>query len=154
MSAPIRPTTSEESAESIAGRLLDLLAAGEFRAAGDLYQPDALLDANVPHWRFQLQGPEAIVATMRDGYGMPLRVASSRTVEAGEWQIAEWEVHFEAHGEEHLFREVHLLRLAGGRIAEHVVYCTGHWDAEAIRRQAAEAPMVRRTGYDAASGST
>jgi hypothetical protein len=27
---------------------------------------------------------------------------------------------------------------------EHVVHCTGDWDAEAIRRQAAEAPMVQR----------
>src|SRR5919197_889212 len=133
-------STIAEPSMGIARRLLDLLAAGQIDAVGELYAPTALVDANVPHWRFQLQGPQAIVEILREGYGMPLRVASSRIIEAGEWQIAEGEVHFEEHGEEHLFREVLLLRIKGGRIAEQVVYCTGHWDAETIRRQATEAP--------------
>ncbi len=130
-------TISTEPTWSVARRLLDLLAAGQIDAVGELYAPDALVDANVPYWRFQLQGPEAIKEVLHEGYGMPLRVASSCVIDRGEWQIAEWEVHFEAHGEERLFREIHLLRLEGGRIAEQVVYCTGHWDAEIIRRQAA-----------------
>jgi hypothetical protein len=147
-------STIAEPSMGIARRLLDLLAAGQIDAVGELYAPDALVDANVPYWHFQLQGPQAIVEILREGYSMPLRVASSRVIEAGEWQIAEGEVHFEEHGEEHLFREVHLIRPEGGRLAEHVIYCTGHWDAETIRRQAAGAPMVRKTDSDAAGRST
>jgi hypothetical protein len=44
--------------------------------------------------------------------------------------------------EERMAREVHVLR-GTDAIAEHVLYCTGIWDAATIERQIAEAPMVR-----------
>jgi ketosteroid isomerase-like protein len=41
------------------------------------------------------------------------------------------------------WRDIHVLHVRDGKVAEHVTYCTGHWDAAAIAGQDAEAPMVR-----------
>lgn len=36
------------------------MLAGDYDATPALYTPDALLDVNVPEWRYQLQGADAI----------------------------------------------------------------------------------------------
>lgn len=53
-------------------------------------------------------------------------------------------MHVMRGAEDWLWREAHVFHTAGEAIAEHVVYCSGHWDPAKIAKQAAEAPMVRR----------
>ena len=57
--------------------------------------------------------------------------------------MVETEVQFVEDAEQRLLRDLHVLRLRGGRIIEQLSYCTGHWDASAIRAEALDAPMVR-----------
>ncbi len=112
-----------------------------------LYSPDALLDANVPQWRFRLQGPSAIAEVLHEATGVADRqVIGWRATTTSDGLVAEMEVHFqnEGSGEQRLWREVHILRTDGEAITEHVSYCTGIWDEATIARHAAEAPMVRR----------
>ena len=48
------------------------------------------------------------------------------------------------HGDgEHLCRQADVLHGEGNTITEHVVFCTGMWDAATVARQKAEAPMIR-----------
>ncbi len=130
-------------APTIAGKLLDALATHDIPRVASLYAPDAVLDAHVPQWRYQIQSGNAIAAVIDEEYPSPVRFRTARTFGTGDWQVLEVEAWFSQDGEERLFHEIDLLRLDAGVIAEHVVYCTGIWDAATIRRHAAKAPMVR-----------
>lgn len=107
----------------------------------DVYAPEALLDANVPQWRFQRRGVEAIAAQYRDWYPEPVRLVEwaptatpfGAVVEQAEWTVVE--------GEETYTRSVHLLHVDGGRIVRHLLYCTGRWDTSTVERHRTEAPL-------------
>jgi hypothetical protein len=108
-----------------------------------LCRPDVLLDANVPQWRMQLRGPDAIRSMVEEEVlGLSgLRVTASRVHRSTGARTVEVEAHFDADGEERLWREVHLLRGDATGVAEHTIYCTGVWDGDTITRHEAEAPM-------------
>ncbi len=129
-------------AAEIAARLVAL----DFEGLSDLYRQDAILDASVPQWRYQLQGRDAIRAQHAQEFGSVrgARVAASRVTPTLDGVVVEIEGCFEEDGEECLWREVHILHTDGAAITEHVGYCTGIWDAATIARQAVDAPMLRR----------
>lgn len=128
---------------SVLARAAERLVAGG--TVGDLYRDDALLDANVPTWRYQLAGAATIELALREhAASMPdLRVTRAR-VDHGDSHVAvEIECRAASGADELLWREVHLVRAGGGGVADHSLYCTGVWDAATIARQQREAPMVR-----------
>jgi predicted metal-dependent enzyme (double-stranded beta helix superfamily) len=123
-------------------RATDALRRYDLAALLHLYRPDALVDANVPQWRMQFRGPDAIRPMLEELLELrALRVTASRMHRSVGARTVEVETRFEQDGEQRLWREVHLLRGDGTGIAEHTVYCTGIWDAATIARHAAEAPM-------------
>lgn len=108
-----------------------------------LYAPDVLCDADVPHHRFQLHGPDEILAALREEeLAKPeVRVTSFRwvaTVDGG--LVAQREVRFDGPGGEHLWRDVHVLRVVDGWITEHSLSCTGIWDPATIAGHDGGAP--------------
>jgi len=109
------------------------------------YRDDVLFDANVPLWRYQLQGPTAILEMVREALGgvEDLTVNELRATYADDLATVEVAARFGAGDEAHLWREVHLVRREVEQIVGHTMYCTGIWDAAAITKQAAEAPMIR-----------
>lgn len=110
-----------------------------------LYAPDVLLDMQPPGWRYQIQGAaaassqwKAIIDQFED-----FRVTWVRATTTDDGVVVEWEMHT-GHGDsEHLCRQADVLHGNGSTITEHVVFCTGMWDAATIARQKAEAPMIR-----------
>lgn len=122
-------------------QLRSCLETGEWDRLADVYASSALLDANVPQWRFQRRGVEAIVAQYRDWYPEPVRLvewtptptAFGAVVEQAEWTVV--------GGEETYTRSVHLLQVDGGRIVRHVLYCTGRWNKSTVERHSQEAPL-------------
>ena len=110
-----------------------------------LYAPDVLLDMHPPGWRYQIQGAaaastqwKAIIDQFED-----FRVTWARATPTDDGVIVEWEMHA-GHGDsEHMCRQADVLHGDGSTITEHVVFCTGMWDAATIARQKAEAPMIR-----------
>lgn len=112
-----------------------------------LYRADVLLDANVPEWRYQLQGLEAVVEQLREEWApvaaAGYEVTASRALPMEDGVLVETEVCFHDDGEERRWRDVHIVRTDGEAVVEHTFYCTGIWDAATIARQAVEAPMVR-----------
>ncbi|MGH9149829.1 MAG: nuclear transport factor 2 family protein [Acidimicrobiales bacterium] len=134
-------TAKEDLMEAIVERLVALNWAG----LAELYRPDALLDANVPEWRYQLQGRGAIRAQFEQEAaeaGTGTRVTWWRAVPTGDGVVVEVEARFDHDGEERLWRQVNILRTDGEAVTAHILYCTGIWDAATIARQAVEAPMV------------
>lgn len=138
-------TTTSTTRAALAERIIDCLRAGDYERLARLYRPDALLDANVPSWRYQLQGPTAILAQFREEVQSfsGWRCTGWRATGTEDGVVVETEVRFDHNGEERLWRDVHILHSDGEAITEHVIYCTGIWDAATIARQRVEAPMVR-----------
>ena len=133
-------------AESVLERAADALRRYDLAALRALCRADLVLDANTPHWRFQLQGPETVfeaITAELAGTEEP-RVTSSRVTRAASAIAVEVEVRSGQGDQERMWREIHLLRGGKDGIAEHTIYCTGIWDGPAIARHAAEAPMVWR----------
>lgn len=118
---------------------------GEFDGIADLYTEDALFDAHVPDWRFQVQGPDAIARQIQQWFQLP---GSFHDVVAHQTVSGDLIVRFEWREEEGtdraiVSREMQQWRLAGGRIAEQVVFCAGRWDVPLVQKMAAESPLVR-----------
>ncbi|HVL27098.1 MAG TPA: hypothetical protein VM390_03050 [Acidimicrobiales bacterium] len=146
--------STASTAATLAERIAWCIARLDHRGLAGLYRPDAVLDANVPQWRYQLRGPAAILEQIIDEQAgrANARVAWSRATPMEGGVVVETEVRFEEAGEQRLWRDVHVVRTDGSAIAEHVVFCTGTWDAATIARQAVEAPMVARRPGAAGDG--
>ena len=121
--------------------------AGDLDTLAAVYAPDVLLDANVPKWRYQAAGRDAVLATLRAD------LAEVTDRRATWWHISpshaggvvELETRNTYHGKQVLVRDAHLLavgREAVEQIVAHTMWCTGIWDADTVRQQAREAPMV------------
>lgn len=130
---------------SLAEEIERCVRAFDFEGLRDLYHPEALLDAHVPQWRLQYQGPDEILAWYRSAYPTEPTPRSTwaRTRTAGDIVVIETETRVGEGDEEHLVREIDVYRTEGRLIVEHAHYCTGVWDPATIARQKAEAPMVR-----------
>jgi hypothetical protein len=131
------------TAAELAGAYAKAMADRDIAAIGELYRPDALVDVNVPTWRYQLQGPESVSAALGENLPKGPFTTTARPLDPSEWAGIELEYRLGEGDDAPLIREVNLVRVVDGRIAEHVIYCTGEWDAATIARQADQAPMVR-----------
>jgi hypothetical protein len=129
---------------STADRVCDAFIAGDIDGLLAWYAPDALVDAIVPQWRFQLQGPAAIREALAAGeLILGRRVTHSHRAATDDGVLLEVEAWAPLDGEEQMWRGLHHIRIVDGLVTEHICYCSGFWDAATIARQAVEAPMVR-----------
>ena len=109
-------------------------------AGADLFAPNVFFDLLPPFWRFQLRGPEAFAAQLRELAGDgEVRARLLRVVPTATGFVLEHEE--TAHGE--VARRLWLCEVRDDRITEVLVYCNGGWDAALRARHAVEAPMLR-----------
>jgi hypothetical protein len=131
------------STTTISALIVDALRRGDMDQLAALYTPDALIDLNVPQWRWQVGGTPARRALAEDFHAADRSATVHRVTPTTDGLLLEEDVSFTEHGETRRFRQMHAFRLDGEQIIEHVIYCTGVWDAATIARQAVEAPMIR-----------
>ena len=114
-------------------------------AIEDFYAPDALLDANVPSWRFQRRGLDDITQQYAQWFPVGVTVLSLREWPAPFGSVIETSQREpDGKGGELYSRQMHVMFADGDRVERHVMYCTGTWNAETVARQKSEAPI-----YDA-----
>jgi ketosteroid isomerase-like protein len=119
---------------TIAERYRTAVELGDLEALAGLYHPDALLDAHVPNWRFQVQGRHAIVENTGRLPG-PGAFASFTAEPAADGDLLvefEWRQQPVEGGA--VMRELHLWRLDDGRIVEQLLYCAGIWNPDLQER--------------------
>lgn len=117
-------------------------SAGDPAAVDDLYAADALLDSNVPAWRFQRKGVDEIATQFADWYATGAgRITALREWETGWGSVLECEERGTHEGQPAVFRTIHVLFAENGKVVKHVNYCTGPWDAKTEARHKVEAPM-------------
>lgn len=105
---------------------------------------DAVLDLNVPQWRFQVGGGSAISNAFAVSYPAGFRTTGCRWEPTPTGAVVEydgWDVARDIY-----YRHLAVLQLRGGRISRLTIYCTGGWDPATVERQRREAPMVDRDG--------
>lgn len=149
MSDPIRrrKTTAKtpvQTAQVTADRYRAAVEAGDLDVLEELYHADVLLDAHVPNWRSQVQGARVVAEMSGTGLPSPGRFTSFDVEPTASGDLlVQFEWHQAAHQGGHVSRELHVRRLDGERIVEHVVFCAGVWDQHLQARMADEAPLIR-----------
>ena len=129
---------------TLAERYRSAVEAGDLAALAELYHPDALLDAHVPNWRFQLQGRPAVAEYTGGALPSPGRFTAfaAEPTASGDLLVQfEWRQH--AEDGEPVVRQLHRWRLDKGRIVEQVLFCAGIWNRRLQAQMAAETPLIR-----------
>jgi hypothetical protein len=123
-----RPDTSEQVRPAVEA----FLAMHEsIRTAAGIYAEDAVLDMNVPRWRFQIHGPSAITDGWAEAFPSGFALGDSRWEPTSSGAVVEYDGYDVARG--HYYRHLVLLELDAGRISRTTVYCTGGWSAERVQ---------------------
>src|SRR2546425_286076 len=132
-------------------RFLDGMESGNWEGMERYLTGDTLLDATVPDWRFQYEGPEKVINQFRDWTsGHPWRVIEARYTGASDGGVVELEIHGDCAGDddhaphEEMARQACVFSLRDGKISEFRLYCAGEWNEEVMARIEAEAPKVER----------
>lgn len=129
---------------TVADQVVDAFVTGDANALADLCAEDLLVDIVVPTWRFQVAGRETLRHVAAQEEFLPgRRVAWHQRTDTAAGVLLEIESWAPIDGEDRKWHELNHFRIEGGRVVELVQYCSGIWDAATIKRQLAEAPMVR-----------
>lgn len=133
------------AARPLADAVLAAYRERRFAPLREHYHDDVLADVNVPAWRIQLAGRTAVEEIIdRDEFGLPdQRLRSFRALPGADGCVVEVEVRARRGADTVQWRAIHVLRVRDGKVAEHITYCSGHWDAATIAAQDANAPMVQ-----------
>jgi SnoaL-like protein len=121
-------------------QLHKIIESGDYPRLHEVYAADALFDVNVPTWRFKRRGPDEIrgqwAQWTEEG---PMRLTAWDERETPWGAVVQMAFAEGAHGEVSS-RSLHMLTVVDGRVSEHVMYCTGRWDASTVGRNRVEAP--------------
>jgi hypothetical protein len=124
-----------EAAKQIGERFVRAVETGDV----SLFAEDVFCDINVPEWRFQMQGRDAVTEWMRSEMPDGCTVPTWRADGYEDGAIVEV---VQQLGED-ISRNLHRLEVRDGKVVEWTMYCTGVWSVETQRTQAREAPMFR-----------
>lgn len=128
--------------EKLVGGFVRFLETGDDDAG--VLATDVFADLNVPHWRYQIQGIDAVSDMIRSGSPGGASITLGRCAATATGFVIEAQEQQDDHiGPGTVYRTLWLVDTDGDRITELVVYCTGEWDQDTQARHAAEAPMIR-----------
>jgi len=106
-----------------------------------VFTDDVILDMNVPAWRFQVQGVDALRDT-RQSAGGRWDVHAGPVTPTSAGFVVETSYDSIDDGVPHYTRSVDVVTVRDGRISKLVHYCTGPWDPATRAQPASEAPML------------
>ena len=134
----------DERGLMFADRFRKMMETLDQAAIEDIYDAGALIDVNVPTWRFQVQSLPAIIDQYAHWFPhLPPRVVALREWPAPFGAVLEMDMYeTDGIGGQLYSRQLHVLFADGEKVSRHILYCTGSWDAETVERQRREAPMV------------
>jgi hypothetical protein len=108
-------------------RFLAEIGAG--RVTTTTWTEDAVLDATVPHWRFERAGAAAVAAELASWYGVPTTIESAVRRDVADGEVVELDLSWVEDGVPHAAHQVHLIAHDGDRITAHTIVCGGRWPA-------------------------
>lgn len=109
------------------------------RPEGDVYAPDALLDATVPGGRFQVRGGDAIVEQYRGWFDVPGPFHSIERHPLPDGELVRYVQDLEADEGNLTVHHMHHLTIVDDKITRDVVFCGGRWGPDAVAKMGASA---------------
>jgi hypothetical protein len=113
----------------------------------DVLDPDVLLDATVPEWRFHVRGAGAVRRQLADFYRDPAAFEAVRRRPVAGGELVEFTLAWTEDGVEHKAHQAHILELDGGRIVRDTMFCGGRWPAPLVAEMAAADARAAAAGY-------
>ncbi len=123
-------------------RLLAAIEAGTGVPA-ELYAPDAVLDATVPMWRFQVHGPVAIADQLTDWFDAPATFVELERAALPDGESIRITLEWTTDDAPLVSHQAHFVVTDGRRITAQAAWCGGRWD-EALQERMG--PGVRGRG--------
>lgn len=120
--------------DGIGADLYRAFANGDFDIVAAHYAGDAVLDAVVPHWRFQKNGRDSIAVEFNNAYTPPVRITEWNIEPLHDGVLIQLALHTGAGDAERFTRQAHILRFANGTIIEHRFYCSGMWTIDELEQ--------------------
>jgi hypothetical protein len=111
----------------------------ETNGGAGVFDDEVFADINVPEWRFQMQGQDAIREWLQSEQPDGCAVTSWRADATEHGALVEV---VQQLGDQ-IARNLHRLEVRDGKIVEWTMYCTGVWSTETQEKQRREAPMIR-----------
>jgi SnoaL-like domain len=100
--------------------------------ADDVFTDDAVLDATVPNWRFEVRGGAAVRRQLAEWFADPATFEALARTPLPDGELVEFTLTWEEGGVPHACHQAHLLRLRDGRIAHDTAFCGGRWPASLL----------------------
>lgn len=134
------PPIAQESAE----RLVRFLESSGADTPEATFAPQVFSDLTLPHWRVQVMGADAIVATRQQMHPQPGTVRVEQVLGDEHCYSVKLEERWQDGGQEWYCREGCICVLDDqGRIEDFTLYCTGDWSEELVRQHAASVTLLR-----------
>ena len=127
-------TTLQRSAVD---QFLAAIQAGTIAGCG-AWSADAVLDATVPNWRFQLTGPDAIRSEYAKWFADPGTFEDLRRLPTQDGEVVEYTLTWTEAGVPHAAHHAHILTVEDGLIAADTVLCGGRWPASLLAEMAVD----------------
>jgi hypothetical protein len=94
----------------------------------DIYDPTAVLDATVPHWRLEQHGPRHVAGQLSAWFADPGSFTELSRIPLPDGELVQFELSWQEQGQQMLAHQVHVITVFEGRISRHEVFCGGRWD--------------------------
>jgi hypothetical protein len=98
----------------------------------DLLHPDVRWDATVPHWRYRLEGDEAVRKELGSWYSSPLTDSHVVRHPTGDGEVVDISMRFTEGGVDWTVHHLIVLGVEEGRVRSITVACGGRWDPELV----------------------
>lgn len=130
-------STAVVTTAPVVDRFLAAVSAGAGFPA-ELFSPDAVLDATVPHWRFTRRGVEAVARQYSTWFADVAAFEELERLPVAGGEVLTYLITWTEAGVPHAAHNCHVLRLdARGRIAADRFFCGGRWRAGLLAEMAA-----------------
>lgn len=108
-----------------------------------MFSDDVFADLTIPHWRIQAVGEDASFHLREDEHPHPGEVRVEALDRTSRGFLLQFEERWFADSQRWYCRELIHCIVAGGRISELAIYCTGDWDESVQHRHAAQVRLLR-----------
>jgi len=110
---------------------------------GGLFRLDVFLFLFLSFWLLHAASAEDLIAERKQGHPGSGRVTRWRADPTPSGFVLEFEERWNSEGQPWYAREMMLIEVAEGTIAEVTVYCTGDWDQARQAEHAAAVTLIR-----------
>lgn len=121
------PRPFEAAGHPAVSRLLDAVVSGT-GVPTELFAADAVLDATVPNFRFAQHGPTHVAGQLSAWFAAPGELSEVRRTPVDGGEVVSFTLHWPEEGRRMAAHQVHVVSVAGDRIAGLEVWCGGRWD--------------------------